>query len=820
VKNNKQMTVVDLNAGLGERAYTFLNAGFKVLAVTEPAKHNSDICRSVLSNVPIIEKPLDKIVPEEIPESDILAGCLTPTSSMKQSDFDIWNKSLSYIIMYHAPKILLFQVSPLFMSKHHFEFLDTATRRRYSFSYQTLKEFEYSGFPVRSHQSYIIATRNDLPLEYSFFPAPNFHNCTKSPFIEEAKQVDTWYRTSNYLKSIQTETFEEGCYYTRVRPNDLIKTDYIGIPRFRETFLYDNIGLRRLTHNEYAYLKGITYFDFNLSNKKHPLYLSIISASNLYIFNPMVELIRKYLDGLTGNDDRPADFPAKEILKEKPKQKRKKKDTNKTADSLFKPQNRLTHLHITQLKGLKNLDIEFNKNLTAIMGVNGVGKSTILHALACVFAPIKEGENYQFNFFFTPTPDASWRDSSFSITYFDEIKQKEINKEYKKKSDRWSPPYSNRPPRELFYLGIDSALPEIERERQTSYIDYNTKSSEDNLASRITKDASEILNKDYKELTDHTTKRKKLFGVRTHSGVIYSSLSMGAGEQRVLKILSLARHAAPYTMILIDEIDLLLHDSALVNLIRVLSKIAEQKNLQIIFTTHSLLMGELSDIVDIKYLRNTNEKTFIYNAITPDIVYDLSHKSEHKLNVYVEDDVAAAIVAKVLREMKILRHSRIQNIGSIQNAFIVSAAAIIEGRKKDNMLIITDGDRYRTDEEKKTQIKKVLSGSEKDHEEKIEKALSIITELSLPEDTPPEKYIFDMLISLDSESEMLECANFVKNVSDSHDFLNQIVEQMNQNREIVLRDIVELVAEHTDWEGYTQKVRDRLQEKARLLNLM
>lgn len=643
---------------------------------------------------------------------------------------------------------------------------------------------------------------------------------TYTPFVEEAKQVDTWYRTSNYLKNIQTETFEEGCYYTRVRPNDLIKTDYIGIPRLRETFLYDDIGLRRLTHNEYAYLKGITYCNLNLPNKKNLLYLSIISAANLYIFNPMVSLVRKYLETLTVSDERPADFPTKDEINEKPKQKQKKKDANKTEDNLFKPQNRLTRLHITQLKGLKNLDIEFNKNLTAIMGVNGVGKSTILHALACVFAPIEEGENYQFNFFFTPTPDASWKDSSFSITYFDEIKQKEINKEYKKKSDRWSPPYSSRPPREVFYLGIDSCLPEIEKERQTTYIDYHTRSSEDNLATRIAKEASEILNKDYKELTDHTTKRKKLFGVRTHSGVSYSSLSMGAGEQRVLKILSLVYHAAPHTMILIDEIDLLLHTSALVNLIRVLGKIAERKNLQIIFTTHSLIMSELSDIVDIKYLRNTCEKTFVYNTITPDIVYDLSHKTEHKLNVYVEDDVAAAVVAKILREMKLSRHSHIQNIGSIQNAFTVSAAAIIEERKIDSMLIITDGDRYRTDEEKKTQIKKVLSGSEKDHDEKIEKALSIITELSLPENTPPEKYIFDMLVSLDSESEISECAKFVQNVNDSHDWLNQIIQQMNQNRNIVLRDIVELVAEHSDWEKYTQKVRDQLQKKARLLNLM
>ncbi len=662
----------------------------------------------------VIEKSLEEISPEEIPESDILVGSFMQSSSLRRPDYAAWNKNLDSIIMYHAPKVILLQVSSFFMKNNDFKFLSPATRRRYSFSYKTVKEFEYSGFPVSSRQTYIIATRSDMPWDYAFFPGSIFHNYSKTPFLESFEQIDSWYRTSIKF-NVHNESFEKG-YYTRIPLNGLTKTDYIGQPSLNETFLQDEIGLRRLTHNEYAYLKGITYFNFNLSNKKYLLYRSIASATNLYILKPMVGLIKKYLETLTVKGDRPADFSAKEVFNKKSKQE--KKYANKIEDSIFKPQNRLNSLHITELKGLKNLDIEFSKNLTAIMGVNGVGKSTVLHALACVFAPIDKGENHKFNFFFTPTPDASWKDSCFTITYFDEIKQKEINREYKKKSDRWSPKYSTRPLREVFYLGIDSCLPEIERERQTSYIDYFTKTSEDNLSVRIAKEAAGILNKDYKELTDHTTKRKKLLGVRTHSNIIYSSLSMGAGEQRVLKILSLVLHAAPYSMILIDEIDLLLHASELVNLLRVLSEMAKRKNLQIIFTTHSLLMNELTDIVEIKYLRNTCEKTFVYNAITPDIVYDLSKKSEHLLNVYVEDDLAVAIVSKVLSEMKLLRYSRIQNIGSIQNAFTVSAAAIIEGRKTDNMLIITDGDRYRTNEQKKSQLNKLLSGTEKNHDEK------------------------------------------------------------------------------------------------------
>ena len=817
--NNKILTVVDLNAGLGERTYTLLKAGFNVLTVTEPNKDNVDICRSVLKNVTIIEKPLHKISPEEIPESDILVGNLQqfiPTSNSALMDL---NDVLIKIIMRNAPKVVLFQISTALIEKNNFEFLSDSVRRRYSFSYKSFKECEYSGFPVVGVQTYVLAIRNDLPYEYSFFPSMEFVISESLPYLENADTIDNWYRSSIKPELTISTTFVQNKYYSYSYSKELFESKRICfLPPTRETFLCDGIGLRRFTHNEYASLKGITYYNFNNLPKTNLLYRKILWSSNLYIFNPMVQLIIKYLETLDVDNNRPADFPEKETFDKKPK--RKKKGTCKDKDNIFKPQSKLNKLHITELKGLKNLDIEFTKNLTAIMGVNGVGKSTILHALACVFSPVDNGEDYKFNFFFTPTPDASWQNSCFSITYFDEIKQKEIVREYKKNSNRWSPKYSTRPQRDVFYIGIDSCLPEIERERQTSYIDYLTKTSDDKLSARIVKDASFILNKDYKELTDHTTKRKKLFGVRIHSGIIYSSLSMGAGEQRVLKILSLVSHAAPYSMILIDELDLLLHASALVNLLRVLDEMAKRKNLQIIFTTHSLLVQELTDIVDIKYLRNTKEKTFVYNAITPDIVYDLSQKSEHRLNIYVEDDLASAVVSKVLSEMKLLRHSRIQNIGSIQNAFVVSAASIIEGRKIDDMLVITDGDLYRTDADRKSQIKKVLSGSEKDHDEKIEKALSMMTELSLPDNTPPEKHMFDMLISMDSESEILECARFVNNVNNSHDWLNKIIEQMNQSREIVLRDIIELVSEHPDWCKYTQKVRDKIHEKASLLKLI
>ena len=45
----------------------------------------------------------------------------------------------------------------------------------------------------------------------------------------------------------------------------------------------------------------------------------------------------------------------------------------------------LDKVFFNRLKGLHNVEISFGeKPVTAIFGVNGCGKSTILHALACL----------------------------------------------------------------------------------------------------------------------------------------------------------------------------------------------------------------------------------------------------------------------------------------------------------------------------------------------------------------------------------------------------------------------------------------------------
>ena len=230
---------------------------------------------------------------------------------------------------------------------------------------------------------------------------------------------------------------------------------------------------------------------------------------------------------------------------------------------------RIKKIHIDRLKGLYDLEIDLDKSLTAIMGVNGIGKSTVLHALACAFQPDGNGDNHIFPEFFPPNTDATWKDSKFDIE-MENFEQKTIRirtKTYEKQHDRWTPRYKNRPMRNVYYIGINTCVPDIEKEKLKGKVQYKTKIKSDKVSDNIIKDAAYIMNKDYKTLMENNSRNRSYLGLETKSNLKYSSLSMGTGEQRTIRILQIAYAAEAYSLLLIDEIDLLMHVLSLKRLI-------------------------------------------------------------------------------------------------------------------------------------------------------------------------------------------------------------------------------------------------------------
>lgn len=490
----------------------------------------------------------------------------------------------------------------------------------------------------------------------------------------------------------------------------------------------------------------------------------------------------------------------------------------------------VTHsLSIKKLKGISALDeIRLDeKPLTAILGPNGCGKSTILHALACCYKPVPgvDQQNWQFRDFFTPTTDATWAGSSLTMshTYRDEqLVFENVVTEYRKNANRWSPRYANRPERYLRFIGIKSCVPRIEEETYTSAINYQTEAHAD--AGLIMAKMSTVFNRAYNELNLHRAHAGRQYPGLALLGTRYSALAMGAGEQRVLEILSAVFNAPKYGIILIDEIDLLLHTAALTQLIRILFQRAVEKSLQIVFTTHREAILNLTDMVSIKHIHTVGvqpPKTYCFSNTKPDALKRLTGVQHRPLEVFVEDEMAQAIAEHELSRLGLKRVANVTQYGAATNCFTLAAGLILsEGHDLNSQLFLLDGDRYVTQEEQLRRAKAVLTGTEENAEQRRQNCIDGIRKLRATPDVSlaPEPQLHRMIRNLPQQedpgvNEIIGLAHDIQAVDDTHSFVELIIQTLNVHRSVGMANIVRVAALSPAWGPYVEELRAWLTER-------
>lgn len=482
-------------------------------------------------------------------------------------------------------------------------------------------------------------------------------------------------------------------------------------------------------------------------------------------------------------------------------------------------QQRLHSLKAFNLKNLQNLEMSFDGHpVTAILGPNGNGKSTVLHALASAFSPNSIGENYKFSSFFLPNPDALWNGSSMEIlhSYRDaQVEHNNVTREYKKTNTRWTPRYKNRPKRDIFYIGIDKCVPLIESEKKQVKINYSTKAFDEDALDKILEKASLILNRRYSKYNIHTAAGKKFIGVEVDD-LRYSALSMSAGEQKVFYILEKLFKAPKYSLILIDELDLLLHDMALKRLIGVISERSIERNIQVIFTTHRETIIDLSHLVNIRHIVSMQGKSLCFNETKPDAINRLTGTQPKTIEIFVEDDLSVAVVTKIAAQLKILRHVSTNKFGAAINCFTTVAGLMLGGEKCENTIFALDGDVYRSDEEKIERLNKVITGHDQNAISCKEQALTKICQFRLPCEVKPEPFLHSLICDTidtgNSElNEIIEISKEIIVADDSHGYINEIIIRLGLSREVGLSKIVDLLSHSPGWDDYVFDIKKWLQ---------
>lgn len=482
-------------------------------------------------------------------------------------------------------------------------------------------------------------------------------------------------------------------------------------------------------------------------------------------------------------------------------------------------------ISIEKLKGVSKLpEISLDSTpLVAITGTNGSGKSTILHALACVYGPPLGSDRPGFKFpqFFLPTTNSTWQGSSFAVTYSYRFGASQVDRApmvFGKANDRWTPRYERRPQREVYYIGIDTCVPSIERERSTSFLELTPSPLSDDVVPEILEAASKVLNRPYSSLSVHAGRNRRFRGVE-YGGINYSSLSMGAGEQRVFEILDRVYRADKYSLILVDEIDLLMHEDALRRLITVINERASSKNLQVIFTTHreSLLSR---DDVTVHHVFPANGLTMTLPATHPDVWKRLTGDPKRSLEIFVEDDLAQAVVNKVCADMGLRRHVETIIVGAASNLFTLAGGLALRGESLQEKLMVIDGDVYRSEAERVREVNRVVTG----HGARVERVrgqvLAAIKMFSLPPGSAPEGFIHAMLLNQSPASEICRMAAEISVPMDGHGFVDQIVAAMGEIRAVALSKIVDEASKSLSWSGYVSPVSSWIRDRASALGLM
>ena len=335
---------------------------------------------------------------------------------------------------------------------------------------------------------------------------------------------------------------------------------------------------------------------------------------------------------------------------------------------------KLKKLKIESFRHIKNQEIVFGDKLTVISGQNGTGKSSILGWVAqlCDFKEKNKRlndslfkEDYQNVFRFCPQNDYI---NSYKVVFEYESSNGDI--EIKTVQTRYQKATSNSPERyrtdvdnrgaslnyPIIYLGLKRLIPLATEKKIT----LKTDSISNQMQNKFSNLSKEILNLIDDEIIPEGIKssNKDLFAMKT---VDYGHLGNSAGQDNIGQIISSflsyeklkSELGEKYKggIILIDELDATLYAGSQINLINKMFRLANQLNLQVIFTTHSLeiieaLKEKLGDDTTVNHLLRIDGQ--IQNVLNPTYEYVYNKirnqvKQEQKISkrkFICEDEVA------------------------------------------------------------------------------------------------------------------------------------------------------------------------------------
>lgn len=369
-------------------------------------------------------------------------------------------------------------------------------------------------------------------------------------------------------------------------------------------------------------------------------------------------------------------------------------------------------IHFNQYRKLKDLDIEFTKNINIISGTNGTCKTSILHLCSNAFqAPKRDNIANDkvittinaINMLTNPkietltkgdkkynNPAPNFDGPLFNITYFDDVnldfrrhntKDEELNKKKRYRIILKYPKGQSMSLKTLatIYLGLPRLYPfgEIDDKEKT-----NNSIKIRNITNKLPEEYQDELYKLYKELTGINaiqTKNIKIENIKSRTdfdtdveGIDSNTIS--AGEDNIMIILTALVSLKYYydnisnqddeviSMLLIDELDATLHPEMQIKIFNKILEYSKAYKIQVIFTSHSFTLIEHAKKNKQNLIYIQNKRKTVKLMENPDIYkikMDLYNETainlfkNSKIPVFTEDDEARFVLNILFNQYEI-----------------------------------------------------------------------------------------------------------------------------------------------------------------------
>jgi len=325
--------------------------------------------------------------------------------------------------------------------------------------------------------------------------------------------------------------------------------------------------------------------------------------------------------------------------------------------------------------------VEFSWPITVVAGTNGSGKTTLLQLCSAAYVKKAGGRNYKIGDWVRKalgeeTP-AFGEDSSVSFSFWND--HPTVSIPYQKERTRWGYPRHNNPIRHVYFLGITTFAPRIERkDRLHAFRGQLEVKSTTKFTSELLESISTVLGVPYPEGSMHTVGLLKSAWSDSmpqvkRGATIYAEPHMGAGEQKVIRLIQALEQVPSQSLVLLEEPEITLHPDAQRGLAWYLISLCRRKGHQIVVATHSAdLFETLPTDARALLVRSKSGVSVMPRAPYISAARELSGVVKtNKDLILVEDVVAKSFLVEILQRFNrgLLENCSIVPVGSTDDVY-------------------------------------------------------------------------------------------------------------------------------------------------------